>query len=77
MKIHTRYGFKGEKTQFDLILNAFIFGVLSYAILDIVYPFNGWSLKIFDLGSESKKLLEPAIFPEIFYAVIVNLLAVG
>jgi len=33
MKIHSRYGFKGEKTQFDLILNAFIFGVLSYTVL--------------------------------------------
>jgi hypothetical protein len=72
MKIHARYGFKGEKTQFDLILNAFIFGVLSYAILDCVYVFKGWPLKIFDLGSESKKLLEPAIFPEILSAVIIS-----
>ena len=29
MKIHTRYGAKGEVTQFDMILNTFIFGVLS------------------------------------------------
>ena len=36
MKIHTRYGFKGEKTPFDLILNAFIFGVLSYGLLYVV-----------------------------------------
>ena len=72
MKIHTRYGFKGEKTQFDLILNVFIFGVLSYAILDVVYSYKGWTLKIFDLSTESTKLLEPAIFPEILYAVIIS-----
>jgi len=72
MKIHSRYGFKGEKTQFDLILNAFIFGVLSYAILYIVYRFEGWSMKIFDLDSDSKKLLQPEIFPEILAAIIIS-----
>ncbi len=65
MKIHSRYGFKGEKTQFDLILDVFIFGVLSYAVLYILYRVMGWQLKIFDLDSDNKRLLQPEIFPEI------------
>jgi hypothetical protein len=71
MKIHSRYGFKGEKTQFDLILNAFIFGVLSYAFLYVVYRYKGWSLKLFELESDSKKLIQPEIFPEIIAAVMI------
>jgi hypothetical protein len=71
MKIHSRYALKGEKTQFDLILNAFIFGVLSYAFLYIIYRYKGWSLKLFELETESKKLIQPEIFPEIIEAVMI------
>jgi Family of unknown function (DUF6338) len=60
-----KVGIKGEKAQFDLILNAFMFGVLSYAILDILYQRGGWSLKLFDLETDSKKLIQPEVFPEI------------
>jgi hypothetical protein len=74
MKIHTRYGFKGEKTQFDLILNAFIFGVLSYAILYFVYLVKGWELKIFALQPDSNRLVPPDIFPEIVGALGISVL---
>jgi hypothetical protein len=74
MKIHSRYGAKGEKTQFDLVLNSFIFGVLSYALLDLIYACKGWTLKIFDLSPDSKKLLEPEIFPEIAAAVVISII---
>lgn len=33
MKIHTKYGAKGEVTQFDMVLNAFLFGIIAYAVL--------------------------------------------
>jgi hypothetical protein len=69
MKIHTRYGSKGERTQFDLILNVFIFGVISYGLLYIIYRWNGWNLRIFELESDSRKLLQPEIFPEILAAL--------
>lgn len=72
MKIHRRYGFKGEATQFDLILNAFIFGVISYGVLYSIYRYNGWSLKLFDLDPDSKRLLQPEILPEILFAVIIS-----
>jgi hypothetical protein len=75
MKIHSRYGFKGEKTQFDLILNAFIFGVLSYAFLYIVYRYQGWDLKLFELESDSKKLIQPDVFPEIMEAMLIAVIA--
>src|SRR5712671_4954576 len=74
MKIHSRYGFKGEKTQFDLILNAFIFGVLSYTFLFIAYRYKGWTLKIFELDSDSRKLIQPEVFPEILAAVVVSVI---
>lgn len=41
MKIHANYGAKGEVTQFDMILNAFIFGVISYAILFVYTVYMG------------------------------------
>jgi hypothetical protein len=72
MKIHSRYGFKGDRTQFDLILNAFIFGVVSYAMLYVIYQIIGRPLKIFDLDSDNKKLLQPEIFPEILAAIIIS-----
>jgi len=73
MKIHTRYGFKGEKSQFDLILNAFIFGVLSYAIVYVIYRCKGWSLEIFELDTQSDTLLDQRIFPEIIAATAVSI----
>jgi hypothetical protein len=73
MKIHSRYGYKGTKTQFDLILNAFIFGVVSYAVLYLIYRYKGWTLKIFELDADSKKLLQPEIFPEIVAAVVISI----
>jgi len=73
MKIHSRYGFKGEKTQFDLILNVFIFGVLSYAVLYLIYRYNGQPLKLFDLDVDSKRLLQPELFPEILLAVAISI----
>ncbi|HLX17638.1 MAG TPA: DUF6338 family protein [Bradyrhizobium sp.] len=73
MKIHSRYGFKGEKTQFDLILNAFIFGVVSYTVLYLIYRLNGWPLKLFDLDVDSKRLLQPELFPEILFAVAISI----
>jgi hypothetical protein len=74
MKIHSRYGFKGAKTQFDLILNAFIFGVLSYTFLYIIYRYNNWPLKLFDLDVDSKRLLQPELFPEILLAVAISII---
>lgn len=74
MKIHSRYGFKGEKTQFDLILNAFIFGVLSYTVLYFIYRYRGWPLKLFDLDTDSKRLLQPDLFPEILFAVAISII---
>jgi Family of unknown function (DUF6338) len=71
MKIHSRYGMRGERPQFDLILNAFIFGVLWYAILYLIYRFNGWTLNIFDLEPENKKLVQPEILPEILWAAAI------
>jgi len=71
MKIHTRYGPKVERTQFDLILNAFIFGVLSYAILYFIYWYKGWNLRLFELETDSKRLIQPEVFPEILWAAII------
>ena len=71
MKIHSRYVIRGEKAQFDLILNAFIFGVLSYAFLYLINRCFGWNLKLLDLESESKRLIQPVIFPEILAAAAI------
>lgn len=65
MKIHTRYGPKIERTQFDLILNAFIFGVLSYAVLFSIYWYKGWTFKLLELEASSNRLIQPEVFPEI------------
>jgi hypothetical protein len=69
MKIHSSYGAKGEKSQFDLLLNAFIFGVFSYAPLYLLYRIHGWNLKLFELDIDSKRLIQSDIFPEIMAAV--------
>ena len=74
MKIQKTYGAKGDVTQFDMILNAFIFGVISYAILGFLYSISGRTLHILSLDTDSKRLLDQDIFPEIVYAVIIALL---
>jgi hypothetical protein len=72
MKIHTRYGPKIQRTQFDLILDAFIFGVISYALLYIIYWLFGSNLKLFNLETDSRRLVQPEVFPEILWAVIIS-----
>ena len=73
MKIHTKYGAKRERSQFDLILNAFLFGVVSYIILMLIYRAGGWRLNVLALDQDSKKLLDSAILPEILQATLIAL----
>jgi hypothetical protein len=72
MKIQKSYGAKGEVTQFDLILNAFIFGVVSYAILGLIYWVIGAKLHILELKSSNDEFLPTDVFPEIFYALLIS-----
>jgi hypothetical protein len=71
MKIHTRYGAKGEITQFDMILNTFIFGVICYGMLDAIYWAAGSKLKIGEIDVNSTKLLDQKIFRDVFYAMAI------
>ena len=74
MKIHTSYGAKGEPTQFDMILNAFIFGVISYAVLDGIYWMRGVKLHILDLDINSTKLLQPDTFQDILFSMLIAII---
>jgi Family of unknown function (DUF6338) len=74
MKIYTYYGAKGARSQFDMILNAFIFGVISYAILLAIYSVKGIPLNVLNIDSDSKKLLDPKILPEIIYAICIAII---
>jgi hypothetical protein len=74
MKIHMKYGVKGDRSQFDMILNAFLFGMTSYFVLFVVYGWLGWSLHLLSLDSESKKLLDVSVLPEIMLAVVIAIL---
>lgn len=74
MKIHTNYGAKGEPSQFDMILNSFIFGVLSYAILYLIYSMRGATLEIFNIDGSNTRLIQPQILSEILYAMIIALI---
>ncbi|WP_244594047.1 DUF6338 family protein [Rhodoblastus sphagnicola] len=73
MKIHTKYGAKKQRSQFDLILNAFLFGVVSYIILMLIYRLIGLPLNILALDQDGKKLLDSAILPEILWATLIAL----
>jgi hypothetical protein len=75
MKIHAKYGAKSDRTQFDLILDAFLFGVASYAILMAIYRIFGLNLNVLTLDQESKKLLDATILPEIVQATVIAVLA--
>lgn len=74
MKIHMKYGAKGERSQFDMILNAFLFGITSYFVLFVVYGWLGWPLHLLSLDSDSKKLLDVSVLPEIMLAVVIAIL---
>jgi hypothetical protein len=73
MKIHMKYGAKGERTQFDMILNAFLFGIMSYVILLFIYRLIGKNLSVLSLDTDSKKILDSTILPEIMLAIIISI----
>ncbi len=68
MKIHTKFGAKGDISQFDIVLNAFLFGVIAYAVLYAVYWKFGLSMHIVALEVDSKKLFQPELFIDIVAA---------
>lgn len=68
-----KYGAKGKRTQFDMILNAFLFGITSYAVLLFIYSGLGKHLNILSLDSDSKKLLDGIILPEIMFACAISI----
>jgi hypothetical protein len=71
MKIHTKYGAKGEITQFDMILNAFIFGVISYFVLYVIYLKSSTKLHILELDPNSTQIFQPPLFRDIIFATFV------
>jgi Family of unknown function (DUF6338) len=73
MKIHTSYGAKGDSTQFDMILNTFIFGVISYAILGGIYWVFGAKLSILNVDTNSSKLLQPETFKDILLSILLSI----
>jgi hypothetical protein len=74
MKIHTKYGAKGEITQFDMILNAFLFGIIAYAVLYLIYWKFNVPMHIVSLDVDSKKLFQPESFVDIFAATGIAIL---
>jgi len=68
MKIHTKYGAKGDISQFDMILNAFLFGVIAYATLYIIYWRYGFTMHVLTIDVDSKKLVQPELFIDIVAA---------
>ena len=66
MKIHPKFGAKGEITQFDMILNAFLFGVIAYAVLYIIYWKFGIPMHIAELDVDSKRLFSAGIIHRYF-----------
>jgi hypothetical protein len=74
MKIHTKYGAKGEITQFDMILNAFLFGIIAYAVLYLIYWKFNIPMHIVSLDVDSKKLFQPESFVDIFAATGIAIL---
>lgn len=73
MKIHTKFGAKKERSQFDLILNAFLFGVVSYIILMLIYRLTGSQMNVLALDQDGKKLLDSTILPEVLQASLLAL----
>lgn len=73
MKIYTSYGAKGDSTQFDMILNTFIFGVISYAILGGIYWVFGAKLSILNVDTNSSKLLQPETFKDILLSILLSI----
>jgi Family of unknown function (DUF6338) len=57
-----------------MILNAFIFGVISYAVLDGIYWLRGSKLHIIDLDVNSTKLLQPDTFQDISFSMLVAII---
>jgi hypothetical protein len=74
MKIHTKYGAKGEITQFDMILNAFLFGIIAYAVLYLIYWKFNIPMHIVSLDVDSKQLFQPESFVDIFAATGIAIL---
>lgn len=55
MKIQKSFGPHGDYSQFDMVLNSFIFGVASYAVLGLLYWSQNWVLHITSVDPEGKK----------------------
>lgn len=74
MRIHRRY-LRGKRSTFDMIVEVFIFGVLSYAILYCVYLPFGRTLSIFEVDTEATQLIDPGMLPDVLAATLVAIAA--
>jgi Family of unknown function (DUF6338) len=74
MKIHTKYGARGELTQFDMILNAFMFGVIAYGVLYLIDWQCNLKMSILTIDADVKKLFQPEVFIDIISATLVAVL---
>lgn len=72
MRIHVKYGAPAERTSFDIILNAFMFGVIAYGVLFAMDRLIGAQFHLLDLDLEAKKL-DPGILTDAFWALMISL----
>lgn len=74
MKIQRAYGDKREQSQFDAILNAFIYSIISYIVLAAIYWKEGWQLKITTISTDAKQLIQSDVVPEILSALGISII---
>jgi hypothetical protein len=72
MRIHVKYGAPAERTSFDIVLNAFIFGVVAYGVLFAIDRVSGAQFHLLDLDLDAKKL-DPGILIDAFWALVIAL----
>lgn len=71
-KIDATYAHKGRPTQFELILKAFMFGVVSYALTFLIYQYFDLQFGLTSIAVRSDApILDLALWDEVLSAVVV------
>jgi len=70
--IDIAYAHKGPRTQFDLLLKAFLFGVFTYSVVFLVYEAAGWKFGILEMHSGRE--IDISLWDEVVVAVLLAII---
>jgi hypothetical protein len=73
-RLDASYAMKGEQTEFEFLIRAFLFGLTTYAVVFIIFALFGWPFTMADLSdAATRQIVTSDVVHEVLWALGIGL----